>query len=177
MFNITLICKHTVSKCHPEMIYKIKSTILKKKHNSNWSWPSPDCFFDVLFERKSLRKSLRIQFKIIFKHKISSLYLSSVITLYHFAVIIICMFCLCFMNLEKTKAHFGFLTFLSFHYLFFLSSQTPTTIKMTIAKQKQKIRKTIPQNEFSESMICVGVLVAIVEFCNRPVTNTLDLVL
>lgn len=31
MFNITLICKQTVSKCHPEMIYKIKSTILKKK--------------------------------------------------------------------------------------------------------------------------------------------------
>lgn len=103
MFNITLICKHTVSKCHPEMIYKIKSTILKKKHNSNWSWPSPDCFFDVLFERKSLRKSLRIQFKIIFKHKISSLYLSSVITLYHFAVIIIYMSCLFFMKFGEDE--------------------------------------------------------------------------
>lgn len=35
----------------------------------------------------------------------------------------------------------------------FLSSQTPIAIKMTIAKQKQKIWKTMPQNEFSESMI------------------------
>lgn len=66
------------------------------------------------------------------------------------------------------KAHVGFL---SFHYLSSLIA-----IIMNKANQTQIISKTIPQNEYSEYMVFVGVLMAIVEFCDRPVTIKLELV-
>lgn len=49
---------------------------------------------------------------------------------------------------------------------------------MTTAKKKiKKIKKeTIPQAEFSESIVFVVVLRAIVELCDRPVTIKLELV-
>lgn len=69
---------------------------------------------------------------------------------------------------EKMKAHVGFLPFLSFPYLSSLIA-----IIMTKANQPQIIGKTIPQNEYSEYMVFVGVIIAIVD---RPVTIKLELV-
>lgn len=46
-------------------------------------------------------------------------------------------------------------------------------IIMTKANQSQIISKTIPQNEYSEYMVFVGVIIAIVD---RPMTIKLELV-
>lgn len=38
------------------------------------------------------------------------------------------------------------------------------------------MKETIPQNKFSESIVFVGVLIAIVELYDRPVTIKLEMV-
>lgn len=58
-------------------------------------------------------------------------------------------------------------------FLEFSLSVLSDAIIMTKANQPQIIGKTIPQNEYSEYMVFVGVIIAIVD---RPVTIKLELV-
>lgn len=51
--------------------------------------------------------------------------------------------------------------------VFFLTSQIPIAIIMIRAKKKPEIiKETIPQNEFSESIVSVVVFRAVVELCD-----------
>lgn len=56
-----------------------------------------------------------------------------------------------------------------FVFCLFLMRHIPIEIIMAKARQKQKIEKTMPHNEFSVSILFVVVLIAIVELCDRPV--------
>lgn len=57
----------------------------------------------------------------------------------------------------------------------FLASKTLMAMIMAKAEQKKIISITIPLNKFPESVVS-GLLVAVVEFCDRSVTIKLELV-
>lgn len=57
-----------------------------------------------------------------------------------------------------------------------LARQIARAIIMTNAKQKNTISRTIPQTEESESIVLVGVLIAIVELYESAVTDKPELI-
>lgn len=91
-----------------------------------------------------------------------------------------CLFCFCFLfclvtifhgtgRTQRLQFYWHVYSWLSLDFIFrlFLTNQIPIAIIMTEAKQQQIIKETIPQNEFSEPIVSVVVLRAIVVLCDR----------